>query len=317
MRSKGYFQGSQDWSHRPCAARSPGMQCCVDTLPMSRTAGLSPTFRHRRRYIAYRNSKRINYNKRFVLTVILRLREIWHAVKIKLEFNLVRCFIVCFLKEKLLLLLLVFLWNLPDCVLGFSNVWPWWPLWHFEKPRLFHLNTEMVIKRGFNAFCWLCRDVLLYLERPLEKFESLLRSLKIGRKLYKDLIMRNFTWNRFPIKNSLFDSLLTPIVDSTYFNRGNSGFCFRDVSFITRRHEEDMNPWNRKLRLNSLGKVKFVQNAYLLCMKSHPNNGRWFPGGWSSWGVEFGHRQAEYTACCNGLVFWHKYHFCWNLSVAC
>jgi len=29
---------------------------------------------------------------------------------------------------------------------------------------------------------------------------------------------RNFTWNRFPIKNLLFDSLLTPIVESTYSN---------------------------------------------------------------------------------------------------
>jgi len=31
--------------------------------------------------------------------------------------------------------------------------------------------------------------------------------------------MRNFTWNRFPIKNLLIDSLLTPIVESTYLNR--------------------------------------------------------------------------------------------------
>jgi len=31
--------------------------------------------------------------------------------------------------------------------------------------------------------------------------------------------MRNFTWNRFPIKNLLIDSLLTPIVESTYWNR--------------------------------------------------------------------------------------------------
>jgi len=31
--------------------------------------------------------------------------------------------------------------------------------------------------------------------------------------------MRNFTWNRFPIKNLLIDSLLTLIVESTYLNR--------------------------------------------------------------------------------------------------
>jgi len=30
--------------------------------------------------------------------------------------------------------------------------------------------------------------------------------------------MRNFTWNRFPIKNLLNDSLLTPIVGSTYLD---------------------------------------------------------------------------------------------------
>ena len=33
--------------------------------------------------------------------------------------------------------------------------------------------------------------------------------------------MRSFTWNRFPIKNLLIDSLLTPIVESTYLNSLN------------------------------------------------------------------------------------------------
>jgi len=28
--------------------------------------------------------------------------------------------------------------------------------------------------------------------------------------------MRNFTWNQFPTKNLLIDSLLTPIVESTH-----------------------------------------------------------------------------------------------------
>jgi len=32
----------------------------------------------------------------------------------------------------------------------------------------------------------------------------------------KGLSMRNFTWTRFPIKNLLINSLLTPIVESTY-----------------------------------------------------------------------------------------------------
>jgi len=33
---------------------------------------------------------------------------------------------------------------------------------------------------------------------------------------FSGLRMRNFTWNRFPIKNLLIDSLLTPFVESTY-----------------------------------------------------------------------------------------------------
>ena len=36
---------------------------------------------------------------------------------------------------------------------------------------------------------------------------------------FSGLSMRNFTWNRFSIKNLLIDSLLTPIVESTYLNR--------------------------------------------------------------------------------------------------
>ena len=33
---------------------------------------------------------------------------------------------------------------------------------------------------------------------------------------FSRLRMRNFTWNRFPIKNLQIDSLLTPIVESTF-----------------------------------------------------------------------------------------------------
>jgi len=36
---------------------------------------------------------------------------------------------------------------------------------------------------------------------------------------FSGLRMRNVTWNRFPIKNLLIDSLLTPILESTYLNR--------------------------------------------------------------------------------------------------
>ena len=53
------------------------------------------------------------------------------------------------------------------------------------------------------------------------------------RKLYlqfSGLRMRNFTWNRFPVKNLLIDSLLTPIVESTYFNRDDSSKVYRNTS---------------------------------------------------------------------------------------
>jgi len=42
--------------------------------------------------------------------------------------------------------------------------------------------------------------------------------VKLATNFPKDgrLRMRNFTWNRFPIKNLLIDSLLTPIAESTY-----------------------------------------------------------------------------------------------------
>jgi len=37
-------------------------------------------------------------------------------------------------------------------------------------PQLFHLNTEMVVKRRFSVFwCYWDSEVLLYFERPLEK----------------------------------------------------------------------------------------------------------------------------------------------------
>jgi len=35
---------------------------------------------------------------------------------------------------------------------------------------------------------------------------------------FSGLRMRNFTWNRFSVKNLLIDSLLTPIVESTYYH---------------------------------------------------------------------------------------------------
>jgi len=65
--------------------------------------------------------------------------------------------------------------------------------------------------------------------------------------------MRNFTRNRFPIKNLLIDSLLTPIVESTYLNRDmckfqssqkdesrwqstDSSKAYRNISAFKRNH---------------------------------------------------------------------------------
>jgi len=36
--------------------------------------------------------------------------------------------------------------------------------------------------------------------------------------IFQEWGKRLFSWNRFPIKNLLIDSLLTPIVESTYLN---------------------------------------------------------------------------------------------------
>ena len=47
--------------------------------------------------------------------------------------------------------------------------------------------------------------------------KSISRTITHPQSLFEQgLRMRNCTWNRFPIKNLLIDSLLTPIVESTY-----------------------------------------------------------------------------------------------------
>jgi len=50
---------------------------------------------------------------------------------------------------------------------------------HFERPQLFHLNTEIVIKRVFSVILGLlCRKDLLYFERRWEEFWRPFRSLE-------------------------------------------------------------------------------------------------------------------------------------------
>ena len=58
----------------------------------------------------------------------------------------------------------------------------------FKWPQQFYLYAEIVAKRGFSVFWWLLRsEILLYFERPLEKFERPIRSLK-GLNILKTLL---------------------------------------------------------------------------------------------------------------------------------
>jgi len=67
--------------------------------------------------------------------------------------------------------------------------------------------------------------VLWYFDCSLEFvfFSAVTLALQLfTRKLclqISGLTMCNFMWNHFPIKNLLIDSLLTPVVESTYLNR--------------------------------------------------------------------------------------------------
>ena len=76
--------------------------------------------------------------------------------------------------------------------------------------------------------------------------------------------MRNFTWNRFPIKNLLIDSLLTPIVESTYLNRD---MCTFESS------QKDKSRWqstdsSKAYRNTSAFKCAFYHSGFLtnLCL---------------------------------------------------
>jgi len=55
-------------------------------------------------------------------------------------------------------------------------------------------------------------DWIKYFDRSTRLGSDLITQRKFWTGLEQGLRMRNFTWNRFPIKNLLIDSLLTPIV---------------------------------------------------------------------------------------------------------
>jgi len=62
---------------------------------------------------------------------------------------------------------------------------------------------------------WLQSWVWLFFSAVTSVFQLFTRKLCLQ---FSVLRMRNFTWNRFPIKNLLINFLLTPIVELAYFN---------------------------------------------------------------------------------------------------
>jgi len=93
---------------------------------------------------------------------------------------------------------------------------------------------------------------------------------------FSGLRMRNFTWNRFPIKNLLIDSLLTPIVESTYLNGDMCKFeaLQKDES---RAQSTDSSKAYRTLVLLSVAKsisvtgntILLTKNKYDTCEYTH------------------------------------------------
>jgi len=61
----------------------------------------------------------------------------------------------------------------------------------------------------------------LFFSAVISAFQLFTRKLFLQ---FSGLRMCNFTWNWFPIKNLLIDSLLTPIVESTYFRTAYMNF---------------------------------------------------------------------------------------------
>jgi len=75
-------------------------------------------------------------------------------------------------------------------------------------------------------FMSLCYEILivvlsLFFSAVTSAFQLFTRKLCLQ---FSGLRMRNLTWNRFPIKHLLLDSLLTPIVESTYLNHSRVVF---------------------------------------------------------------------------------------------
>jgi len=89
---------------------------------------------------------------------------------------------------------------------------------------VFFVTTSILDVRQFVKILWF---MSLYYEISIVVLSLLFSAVTSAFQLFicklclqfSGLRMRNFTWNRFPIKNLLIDSLLTPMVESTYLNR--------------------------------------------------------------------------------------------------
>ena len=85
---------------------------------------------------------------------------------------------------------------------------------------------------------WVC-----FFSAVISAFQLFTRKLCLQ---FSGLRMRNFTWNRFPIKNLLIDSLLTHIVESTCLNRDMGNLNHRKRTkvdgsrLIPRKHTETL-----------------------------------------------------------------------------
>ena len=85
----------------------------------------------------------------------------------------------------------------------------------FLSPLVFLTSVSLL------WFMSLCYEILivvfsLFFSAVTSAFQLFTRKLCLQ---FSGLRMRNCTWNRFPIKNLLIDSLLTSIMESTYLNR--------------------------------------------------------------------------------------------------
>ena len=86
------------------------------------------------------------------------------------------------------------------------------PLVFFTSVSLLRCYDSWACVTKFWLWSWVC-----FFSAVTSAFQLLTRKLCLQ---FSGLRMCNFTWNWFPIKNLLIDSLLTPIVESTYLNRG-------------------------------------------------------------------------------------------------